>query len=517
MAGCRPVHERYGSLQAFGENKTQFNSGAGHSGRDYSTPVGTPTVAIEDGTVIWADESWNFPGDNSEFGWISRYYFLKGIPGFRNTGSGRTVIVEHDDCLATYSHLSEFRVTRGQKVKKGQVIALTGDTGIVIGAHLHFEIIAKPFNWYNGGFYGRVNPDFYTTEPFRTVTVQGGTTTPPAVQKVMNGVDVASWQKGIDFKNVPGDFVIVKVTGGTGYVNPEADAQIRSARAAGKMVGLYHFANDVGFEGKPAVQEAEFFLAHARKYLDDSTVLVLDWEGHVTKQSNGNVWARDFLNHVKEKTGETPWLYANPNDLNRFAWATVAKSFPLWVAAYGGSGVFTGYATDVTMPAWAKPKSEFGFKIIAWQYSGNGKLSGYAGAIDLNVFYGNRDTWRGLAQGGTVTPVPVPPVKPPSTVPGRIHIVQPGEYLKLIADMYGTTPEAIRALNAFIKDPNYLAVGDRLALPAGTVTRPTQAIVEAGDSMLSIAEQFGIPYADLLRKNPGIDPDYIQVGWVINL
>ena len=514
--GMRPVPEKDYVTQEFGANATQFNSGAGHSGRDFASNIGTPAVAIADGTVIWADESWNLPGDNSEYGWVSRWYFLKGIPGVKNTGAGRLVVVEHDDCLATYSHLSEFKVKRGQKVKKGQVVGLTGDTGIVLGAHLHFEIILKPFNWYNGGFYGRVNPGPYITEPYKVLSTVPVVVPQPVTK--LNGVDVASWQKGIDFSRVPADFVIVKLTGGTGYLNPEADAQIRSARAAGKLVGLYHFANDIGFEGKPANQEADYFIAHARKYIDDSTILVLDWEAKSVTGVGGNVWARDFLNRVKAQTGETPWLYANPSDLNRHEWATVAKNYPLWVAAYGSSAVFSGYAGDTTLAGFAKPKAAF--RIVAWQYSGNGLLPGYNGAIDLNVFYGSRDTWRGFAQGAPAKPIPVPPVpapKPPSTIPGRIHIVQPGESLTGIAAFYGTTPEAIRALNSFIKDPNYLAVGDRLALPAGMVDKVTQVIVEPGDSLSSIAAQFGTTLGNLLAKNPGIDPDHIQPGWVLNI
>ena len=47
----------------------------------------------------------------------------------------------------------------------------------------------------------------------------------------MNGIDIASYQTGIDLSVVPCDFVIVKATEGTGYVNPDfarAYAQLRT-------------------------------------------------------------------------------------------------------------------------------------------------------------------------------------------------------------------------------------------------------------------------------------------------
>lgn len=56
----------------------------------------------------------------------------------------------------------------------------------------------------------------------------------------LNGIDISSYQKGIDLTKVPADFVIVKTTQGTGYVNPDASRAITQALAAGKRVGIYH-------------------------------------------------------------------------------------------------------------------------------------------------------------------------------------------------------------------------------------------------------------------------------------
>ena len=68
---------------------------------------------------------------------------------------------------------------------------------------------------------------------------------------MMNGIDISSYQTGIDLSKVPCDFVIIKATGGTGYVNPDCDRVFKQALALGKKIGVYHFANEKGIEGTP--------------------------------------------------------------------------------------------------------------------------------------------------------------------------------------------------------------------------------------------------------------------------
>ena len=75
----------------------------------------------------------------------------------------------------------------------------------------------------------------------------------------MNGIDISSWQKGINLNVVPCDFVIVKATGGTGYVNPDFTRAMNQAVNAGKKVGVYHYAREEGCKGS-AVAEADFFV-----------------------------------------------------------------------------------------------------------------------------------------------------------------------------------------------------------------------------------------------------------------
>ena len=91
----------------------------------------------------------------------------------------------------------------------------------------------------------------------------------------MNGIDVSSWQNGIDFGVVPCEFVIIKATGGTGYTNPDYARAVENALANHKKIGLYHYAREVGYAGSPE-SEADYFISRAQYYLGRA-LLALDW------------------------------------------------------------------------------------------------------------------------------------------------------------------------------------------------------------------------------------------------
>jgi len=99
------VHPKYGKITF-------------HSGIDISVPVGTEVRATADGIVVFS-------------GWTA--------------GSGYTVVIEHGHGFTTaYAHNKKNLVKVGQRVKRGDIIALSGDTGITSGPHLHYEV------WKNG-------------------------------------------------------------------------------------------------------------------------------------------------------------------------------------------------------------------------------------------------------------------------------------------------------------------------------------------------------------------------------
>ena len=99
-----------------------------HKGIDWATPVGTAVMASSAGRVTKA-------------GWGSGY--------------GYVVYIQHADGRQTrYGHLSKVLVKAGQSVSQGQKIALSGNTGVSTGPHVHFEILingsqVNPLNYLN--------------------------------------------------------------------------------------------------------------------------------------------------------------------------------------------------------------------------------------------------------------------------------------------------------------------------------------------------------------------------------
>jgi len=86
-----------------------------HSGVDIACSKGSVVVAAADGLVISARDSGNF---------------------------GLSVEIQHDinNIQTMYAHNSRLLIKAGEKVKKGQIIALSGNTGHSTGPHLHFEV-----------------------------------------------------------------------------------------------------------------------------------------------------------------------------------------------------------------------------------------------------------------------------------------------------------------------------------------------------------------------------------------
>ena len=199
-----------------------------------------------------------------------------------------------------------------------------------------------------------------------------------------NGIDIASHQSGIDLVAVPGDFAIVKATGGTGYLNPDFDDQVRSALAAGKLLGIYHYAREVGCEGS-AAQEAAFFLKRFAPY-KGKAVPCLDWENNALLLPVS--WAREWLDIVARETGATPFFYSGAGYINSTNCTQIAK-YPLWKASYLSRYAGGGYVDD---PVDIWDDGDWASKKI-YQYTSEGRLAGWGRNLDLNKFYGTKSEW----------------------------------------------------------------------------------------------------------------------------
>lgn len=212
-------------------------------------------------------------------------------------------------------------------------------------------------------------------------------------RSTLNGVDIASYQSNINpAKLVTSDFVIVKFTQGTTYLNPYADRQYSMAKAAGKLLGAYHYA-----EGKSATAEAQYFVNHLGSRIGEC-VLALDWEGNqnsVFGTGKDVAWCKAFLDEVYRLTGIRPLIYMSKSVCRKYNWSSVAANYPLWCAQYKSNST-----TDYQSAPWTDDKG-FG----AWktdtirQYSSHGRIAGYDANIDLDLAYMTADQWRAMASG----------------------------------------------------------------------------------------------------------------------
>lgn len=113
----RPVKSGWMSSY-FGRRTDPFTGKpATHRGVDFAGKEGAEIVAVADGVVTWSSD---------------RY------------GYGQLVEINHGNGYATrYAHNSENLVAVGEEVRKGQTVALMGDTGRATGPNLHFEVLHR--------------------------------------------------------------------------------------------------------------------------------------------------------------------------------------------------------------------------------------------------------------------------------------------------------------------------------------------------------------------------------------
>jgi GH25 family lysozyme M1 (1,4-beta-N-acetylmuramidase) len=278
----------------------------------------------------------------------------------------------------------------------------------------------------------------------------------------MQGIDISSWQAGLDLNQVPFDFVIVKATGGTHYVNPYCDSWVQQAKEMGKPFAFYHFASEGSYQSPEA--EAEYFVRNTENYFGQG-IPILDFEDPNTL-GMGVSWAKPFLDRVVELTDVNPLFYVYKSHLQSYDYSAISGKNGLWYAQYANYDR-TGYQTDPWTDGGGLGSWDFA---AMFQYTSSGLLGTYQGNLDLSVFYGNEATWNAYA-GKTSEGIalPKPPVEQPT--PG-IQLATPEMVAVEVAKRLwgdgtdrierlqaaGHNPDAVQAaVNELYSDPNKLA------------------------------------------------------------
>ena len=327
----------------------------------------------------------------------------------------------------------------------------------------------------------------------------------------MDGIDISSHQSGINVDQVAGlDFVIIKATEGQTYRNPDMSRTYQDARADGLKTGLYHYAS-----GGNAVAEAEHFVNTVGDRVGEN-ILVLDYEG--TAVNNGVGWAMDFMDAVYNMTGVKPVIYMSRSVISRYDWTpAVNAGYKLWVAAYyRGYTPIYGFVDD---PPIYGSLGEYANDTVMYQYTSTGRLSGWGGNLDLDVFYGDASDWDALA--GHQSSGDYTPGEPEPSGDTVYYTVRYGDTLSEIASKYGTTYQHLAQINN-ISNPNLIYPGQVLIINgSGNNGNASQGTVSAtytvrsGDCLSVIGARLGVSWQSIAQAN-GITPPYtIYPGQVI--
>jgi murein DD-endopeptidase MepM/ murein hydrolase activator NlpD len=135
----------FGVAQAFGGSASHTDK-QNYYAVDIVMPKGTPVLAARDGVVMTVDND----------------FFGAGLDMARYGDRANNIRIVHSDgTMAVYAHLEleSARVTVGDRVRAGQELALSGDTGYTSGPHLHFcvqvntnmALISVPFEFSGAG------------------------------------------------------------------------------------------------------------------------------------------------------------------------------------------------------------------------------------------------------------------------------------------------------------------------------------------------------------------------------
>jgi GH25 family lysozyme M1 (1,4-beta-N-acetylmuramidase)/LysM repeat protein len=344
-------------------------------------------------------------------------------------------------------------------------------------------------------------------------------------------------------------FSFIKLSEGTGYVNPYAGCQLTASRDAGLRRGAYHFADVAGNHPE---WEADKFIAVARAngLIGAGVIPVLDWEpvGNLKAQV---WWAKAWLDRVSAAWGTKPLIYMSASTIHMADWTPVASAdYGLWVAGYP-----RGYAGDRLRDPGSVPYSvaPWGFA-AAWQYSSSGYVPGVGSAVDVDWFYGDAATWAKYANAPVSTVVHPDPVRTTTTPTGdanalataviqglygndtqrqillgsryaevmdivnrrlngvaatssSYYVVRSGDYLSKV---WPNSWRAIAALNG-LRPPYTIYAGQRLRTTGAAAAVGRRYTVRSGDTLGAIASRLGVSTGTIHGYRSG-NPNLIYPG-----
>ena len=341
----------------------------------------------------------------------------------------------------------------------------------------------------------------------------------------LNGIDIASYQAGLDFSKVPCDFAIIKATQGTGYTNPDCVRAVEQAMSLGKGVGVYHYIS-----GGNAVAEADFFINSILNWIG-KVMICLDWELDQNSAWGDESYLEQVINQVIARTGVPPMIYAPASRYNQVAEVAKRHNCGLWIAQYADMNP-TGYQNT--------PWNEGAYTCAIRQYSGFGRLNGWNGDLDLDKFYGSLDDFRKYYGSSSSAPSKPSTSGPSGTTLQLATWTMEGLYgngadrKKNLGSRYDEVQNFINHIasadvNTLVNEVYAGMYGDGLTRQTVLGSRYDEVqgainansaqyyTVQSGDNLGKIAIQFGTTVDQLVAWNNIANPDLIYAGQTIRV
>ena len=328
------------------------------------------------------------------FGVAGQGYVLRGTAGW-----GDQVLLADNDGVMASAPGWLVSDAYGQGLQRYWIEGVVGQAGYYAAKTGFFTVSGNDYYGRAEGYVLRgamvINGQVYTAD------------NDGVILRYLNGIDISHWQGDIDLSRINADFVFMKATQGNYMVDSCFKRFADQALNLGMRIGLYHFVDT----SISAEEQAQFFIDNVQPYIGKA-VLMLDWENSSSTPNNlnaGPAFAKRFLDYVYEKTGVRPLVYMSRAVVHSYDWTSVADAgYGLWVARYLYSNIdasANGYVSNPSHGTYqnhgASDFGAWGSNITMYQYTSSGRLDGYGGNLDLDVFYGSGADWDKLASSAS--------------------------------------------------------------------------------------------------------------------
>ncbi len=201
---------------------------------------------------------------------------------------------------------------------------------------------------------------------------------------LLYGMDVSHWQGTINWTSVAGTgrvFAITKATDDDNYIDPYLTPNFTGGRAAGVLMGGYHFARPTATPSisASALAQARYFIKTLHPLMSTARTFwpVLDLEdGYTLGKSALSLWTRTFCNEVRRLTSSKSIIYMNRNYAQSYMESDLTEH-ALWIAVPNT----TPGDTTFNLGPWQDWAIQ--------QYSWTGRVAGITGDVDLDAFAGD--------------------------------------------------------------------------------------------------------------------------------